>query len=149
MLDLLLLLVSVGEVLHVLGVALGGVVIDNVRGRECPSREVLDLEVLDGDAVDEEVVPAAYGGLEVDDGPLVGGFAVHVLDDALDLHVNIHAKEFQPGLFVLCLPGEIAAVLGFKEILGGLEGHLNVGGGCEGEVSEQCNLSALGEKTVG
>ena len=107
----LFLVVIVGELTHVFGIAGATVVIDNVAGLERPTWEILDLEVLDADAVNEEVIPTADRSLEVDDGSLVGGLAVVILDDAFDLHVDVHTKEFQLSRVLHCLPGNVATVL--------------------------------------
>ena len=107
----LFLVIVVGELTHVFGIAGATVVIDDVGGLERPTWEILDLEVLDADAVHEEVIPTADRSLEVDDGSLVGGLAVVILDDAFNLHVDVHTKEFQLSRVLHCLPGNVATVL--------------------------------------
>ena len=143
------LIIALGELAHVFGVAEVRVVIDDVAGLERPAREVLHLEVLDADTVHQEVVPATHGGFQVDDGRLVGGHAVYVLDEVGHLHVGIDAEELELRLAFHSLPREVAAVVRFDEILGSLEGDFDVAGGRQGEVAEQGDMAVLGQERVG
>ena len=91
----LALVVTGRECSHVCRIPIDGVVIHYVLGGESPTWQVFGLERIHRYVIYHPVVPVSHAGLDIQHGVLFLCHAIDILLQFGNLHVHIHAQQFE------------------------------------------------------